>query len=612
MKLRDYLEVKGFTVWVDDSSIPAGTSFLDIIYDGIEGSATILAVLSKHFQASRFCRIEIEHAAKHRKRMVPIRRGQVAPEKLHPDLAKINWVEFPENRDFFRGADECIQAIQFDLDWAVTGVRFLQLALDWQRKGTNLLGRANVAELRGWLSISRQKNRDFNPLIEKHFQASVAALRRSTRKVWTVLTILVVLLFGTPLYVASTTPSRAWMTTDLDNIKANAVVVTRGTSRSERIWIRRDLGEVHHPSPYDAGDDVFESKHIIYEMDLRGKLIDESTFTLAPHTFRPWRVGDFRFGEPDEPQRSVLAEELIRHFESLPKEVFEDRIVRVWNAITPAMNQRPKVISLELKIPLKQLPEEAQPVWHFLASLKEAIVEHRTELVDLEYPNHLTNVEAFKLRSGTWLVFAQIMGFGMRYDEGVLPMLTKDRGNSWTFGTFVPRLSEGSGFFFNAQSVRGVVELSKGTLWAATQYNLSTEKGHPSGAPGQVMQSQDGGLTWTPFELPHSLSSVSSFTGIAAANEPSGLMALSIEDQNATSDTAGPRIWLTEDDGLTWKSVDEGLNIDPLSQVQVLWVDEGPRIVAVQKLTNGDLRPLIFRSLSFLERFRGQTGVGRK
>src|SRR5687768_14626209 len=109
--LRKAFEADGLSVWIDESSIPAGVPFLATIYGGIEGTSTFVAVLTPHLVDSRFCRLEPEHAILHAKRIVTIHRGHVNPQDLHPALAEVNWIEFPAEREFEDGIQACIGAV---------------------------------------------------------------------------------------------------------------------------------------------------------------------------------------------------------------------------------------------------------------------------------------------------------------------------------------------------------------------------------------------------------------------------------------------------------------------------------------------------------------------
>lgn len=611
-ELRNHLEEAGLSVWIDESSIPPGSSFLEVIYDGIEGSSALLAILSKNFQESRFCRLEIEHARKFRKRMVPVKRVEVNKDAIDPELSRFNWVDCSAERPFLDGAEECVDAIRLDMNWATRGVRFLQMALDWERKNADLLGRSGVRELSAWLNESEQEKRDVSSLVRRYFKFSRAALRRSMLRLGSAIILTLAILVGIPLYVASTTPSSAWMSTDLDSVNANDAVVTAGVGEVERLWMRRDLGEVHHPNPYEAEDDVFESKHAIYELSLGGKLISEATYFLELYSGESWRVGDFRFGDDSNAPRSALANELISRFQSSPKEIFRENKASLWSTIAQPTAMAAHMMSVQGDLEMKNLSTVQANGNRLISYFQSEILKQRNELVNDEYPNHLTDIEVFRLRSGVWLAFIQLMNSGKKYDLGILPARSEDKGLSWTLGSVIPRLAEGNGFHFNAQSIRAVVEDEKGDIWVATEYNLSRELGHPSGAPGQLARSSNGGLSWRSIKLPNPLDSCDSFTGIAASRNSPGLIALSIEDRNATSDTSGPRLWLSNDYGETWQSIEEGLNVDPLSRVRVIWVGAGPRLVALQELQDGTVRPIVFRSLSFLERLRGRVGIDRR
>ena len=70
--LFDQLKARDRDAWADWQDIPPTADWLAEIYSGIEAANTFLFVISPDLVASAICTLEIEHAVKHNKRLVPV------------------------------------------------------------------------------------------------------------------------------------------------------------------------------------------------------------------------------------------------------------------------------------------------------------------------------------------------------------------------------------------------------------------------------------------------------------------------------------------------------------------------------------------------------------
>src|SRR5262245_47562975 len=84
----------GRDTWVDWEGIPPTTEWLAEIRSAIESCDNFLFVLSPESAASEICRLELEHAVQHRKRLIPIVSRSVSPEHVPPSIALLNWIFF--------------------------------------------------------------------------------------------------------------------------------------------------------------------------------------------------------------------------------------------------------------------------------------------------------------------------------------------------------------------------------------------------------------------------------------------------------------------------------------------------------------------------------------
>ena len=84
--------------WADWQDIPPTADWLAEIYRGIEAANTFLFVVSPDSVASEICTLEIEHAVKHNKRLVPAVWQEV--ENVHSSMSTHNWIFLRIEDDF--------------------------------------------------------------------------------------------------------------------------------------------------------------------------------------------------------------------------------------------------------------------------------------------------------------------------------------------------------------------------------------------------------------------------------------------------------------------------------------------------------------------------------
>jgi hypothetical protein len=189
----------------------------------------------------------------------------------------------------------------------------------------------------------------------------------------------------------------------------------------------RNLGEVHHPNPYDSGDDVFEARNAIYELDVEGGLIEDTVYYLEQYGLSGWRVGDLNID--DEGGNSHLEQELTQRFESIAlsnaSNGFGD--TRTWQQLTQSSATATKSLSIKANIELKPNLDNSNDFPTIAGKLRKEIIARNPKLQNQQYPYKISNIEAFELRSGVMIAFIQIMHYGGRYDLGVLSARSDDQ-----------------------------------------------------------------------------------------------------------------------------------------------------------------------------------------
>ena len=127
--LFDQLKARDREAWADWQDIPPTADWLAEIYSGIEAANTFLFVISPDSVASEICTLEIEHAVKHNKRLVPVVWKDA--DDVHQSMSAHNWVFLREEDDFEANFELLIDALDTDLAYIREHTRLLTRAIEW-------------------------------------------------------------------------------------------------------------------------------------------------------------------------------------------------------------------------------------------------------------------------------------------------------------------------------------------------------------------------------------------------------------------------------------------------------------------------------------------------
>ncbi len=89
------LRFKGYEAWFDKVNIPHGQDYQQRIYQGIESAHNFIFIISPASVNSPYCRLEIDHAVKCGKRIIPLLHITLSEKdttNLHPVLQRIDWI----------------------------------------------------------------------------------------------------------------------------------------------------------------------------------------------------------------------------------------------------------------------------------------------------------------------------------------------------------------------------------------------------------------------------------------------------------------------------------------------------------------------------------------
>ena len=186
--------------WIDWDDIRKGEDWWESIKRGIEAANTFIFVVSPDSVASKVCRQEIDYAAQHNKRFLPvIHREGFDPSQAHPSISRHNWLFFRESDSFEQAFQELLHTLDTDLEHVALHTRLLVRALEWEHGGHDssyLLRGSDLFSAQQWLGQAINKEPRPTDLQAAYVQASLEArlaLVRSRQKArWSVVLITVI------------------------------------------------------------------------------------------------------------------------------------------------------------------------------------------------------------------------------------------------------------------------------------------------------------------------------------------------------------------------------------------------------------------------------------
>jgi WD40 repeat protein len=121
-------------VWVDWEDIPPAVGWLDQILRGIEESDAFIFLISPDSIKSEVCNVEIGHAGKNHKRIIPIVIREVDAKMVNPIIRDLNWIFLKEEDEISMWIAKVKTAIELDIEWLEEHRRLQVRALEWDRK----------------------------------------------------------------------------------------------------------------------------------------------------------------------------------------------------------------------------------------------------------------------------------------------------------------------------------------------------------------------------------------------------------------------------------------------------------------------------------------------
>lgn len=122
-------------VWVDFEDIPFATDWWEEICSGIEGSNAVVFVVSPDSLTSEYCGLEVNHALKNNKRLIPILYRQPGDLTVPPHISHIQWIDFSDPAAFDQAFGQLFTTVNTDIEMLRRHSWLLVRAREWENKG---------------------------------------------------------------------------------------------------------------------------------------------------------------------------------------------------------------------------------------------------------------------------------------------------------------------------------------------------------------------------------------------------------------------------------------------------------------------------------------------
>jgi len=239
--LHQALKENELETWIDWQDIPPSADWLAEVYEAIEQTNTFIFIISPTSVGSEICSMEIAHAAKHNKRLIPIVIDDIDAQSVPSQLAALNWIFFKEEDQDYRDAmDDLIKAIQVDQAWVKEHTRFQNRALEWERKGQEsgfLLRGGDLGEGEVWLARAAEKDPQPTALQTRYMLASRQDATRRQRITLGAVGVALVMAVG--LGILAWTQRNVAVSEGNARATAQAEAVTETNARATEVVIRQ-------------------------------------------------------------------------------------------------------------------------------------------------------------------------------------------------------------------------------------------------------------------------------------------------------------------------------------------------------------------------------------
>ncbi len=168
------IESYGFDVVIDRADLFPGEPWEPRLHRMITEADTTVCVVSQNWISSDQCKKEVTIALGQGRRVIPAVIHPVDPTTLPPDLARLQFVLFPEGRHA-RGVVDLIETLRTDIGWVREQSRLLDKADEWdsqERPPALLLRDVALTRALEWANGPRPRNTLILPVVSDYVEAS--------------------------------------------------------------------------------------------------------------------------------------------------------------------------------------------------------------------------------------------------------------------------------------------------------------------------------------------------------------------------------------------------------------------------------------------------------
>jgi WD40 repeat protein len=181
-KLIEEFKSLDLEVWVDWEDIPPAAGWLEQIELGIEQSDAFIFLISPDSVLSEVCKVEVEHARKNHKRIIPIVVRDTETKSVMSAVRDLNWIFIREQDDLKEALEKVRIAITLNLEWVEEHRRLQVRALEWDRKKdpSLLLRGGDLRSARHMLATAEKNDPQPSQLQQTYIEYSIQDERRKT------------------------------------------------------------------------------------------------------------------------------------------------------------------------------------------------------------------------------------------------------------------------------------------------------------------------------------------------------------------------------------------------------------------------------------------------
>ena len=162
-----------FSCWLDTKDLNPAEIWRSELKDAIIDADNLIFVISPDSVDSQYCKMELDFAIEHHKRLIPLHyRPLNANQVLPSSLSERQWMQI----DFTdaQATHRLVQVIRNEQKWRNQGTEYLRRAESWRAEKGGVLARVELESARGWLEKGTKMDPGPSELHIRYIQESEA------------------------------------------------------------------------------------------------------------------------------------------------------------------------------------------------------------------------------------------------------------------------------------------------------------------------------------------------------------------------------------------------------------------------------------------------------